>query len=165
MRFCSLLCRLSSCRTKQKHTMSRQGVLCFEHHKVGLYINYASEQAHAQHFTNCTTLLSQANSSCSILFHFMFKLCAHAFSVPDRPPLTSRSERMTCQCCSGAPGCPCPFITSAVATATCHTSNLAQQCAVRSSLQLLSQLLLAQLMLFRHSLPRQAYLLRSPRRS
>ena len=151
---------------QQKRVISSNGIICFEHHKVSFDISCVILQTHAQQYIACTALLSQAKTSCSILLHFHFTLysCAHASFLPDRPPLTSLPERKTCRCCPCAPSCPCPVIASAVATATCHTSNRAQQCAIRLSLQLPSQLLLAELMLLGQSLPRQAYPLRSPRR-
>ena len=155
-----LICRLSSTCTQQKRITDRLGILCFEHHKVVFDISFAIPKAHPQHDVLCTALLSPTSSSCSILLHFnstipvLMLLLFLAGCSPQFP------EQMVCQWFPSTPNLLCPVITSAVATATCLTSGCALWRAISWSLQLPSQLLLVKLLLFRQSLPRQAYLLR-----
>ena len=118
-----------------------------------------------------TKLAGSASMGCNTLCYYStvyyILLCVGVLRlacVPLRPALKSQAGCILRQCCPCAPGCVCPVFASISVTATCQSSSHGTQWAASSSHQMPSQLLLAKLLLCRQSLPRQAYLLNSPRR-
>lgn len=142
VKFCYLLCRVSSCCTKPKCMISRQDVLCFTHLKVrpdkAVIFDSSLTRLHGLHSTPVRSKLflkhSAALQSTVAVFMLLLFLAGH--------PPTRLPEHMLCQYFKCAPGRPYSIITSAVATATCYASGHANLCAVSFPLQLPGQLLL-----------------------
>ena len=151
--------------------ISCQGASCFGHCKVQnikkvslpATSHNASPDLHAipliRTASRHTTRFSKGWCCCSVC-RCSLPSNAETACVCPRPALKSQTGFMPLQCCPCAANCIGPVIASAMGTATCQSNSHATQCAAGSAHQLPSQL--TKLMLFRQSLPRQAYLLKPP---
>ncbi len=163
-----------SMQTIRNSTISSQGTLCFSHCKVKVNEEVAFPATLLQHLYCSTWFACHPHHKHSLtadqpdLAQVVLLQCLQLFigvhyqavCVCLRSALKSQAGCMLHQCCPCAPGCICPVFTSVMATVTRQSSSHGTQCAAGSVHQMPSQLLLAKLLLFRQSLPRQAYLLR-----